>query len=134
LLAAKKQGIPIAEYTPLEVKMAITGYGKADKNQIQQMVKAILSLSEIPKPDDAPMPWRSPYAMGKQGERNNMKKLILASGSPFAREKVWPDFLKALGKEPKKIKFCRLRLHLMLPQTMFLREMMGNILKILVLV
>lgn len=53
LLAAKKQDIPIAEYTPLEVKMAITGYGKADKKQIQQMVKAILALKEIPKPDDA---------------------------------------------------------------------------------
>ena len=53
LLAAQKQKVPIAEYTPLEVKMAITGYGKADKRQIQQMVKAILSLKEIPKPDDA---------------------------------------------------------------------------------
>lgn len=53
LLAAKKQNVPIAEYTPLEVKMAITGYGKADKKQIQQMVKAILALKEIPKPDDA---------------------------------------------------------------------------------
>jgi crossover junction endodeoxyribonuclease RuvC len=53
LLAAKKQGKVIAEYTPLEVKMAITGYGQADKKQIQQMVKAILALKEIPKPDDA---------------------------------------------------------------------------------
>jgi crossover junction endodeoxyribonuclease RuvC len=53
LLAAKKQDKIIAEYTPLEVKMAITGYGKADKKQIQQMVKAILALKEIPKPDDA---------------------------------------------------------------------------------
>ena len=53
LLAAKKQAKPIAEYTPLEVKMAITGYGQADKKQIQQMVKAILALKEIPKPDDA---------------------------------------------------------------------------------
>ena len=53
LLAGKKQGIEIAEYTPLEVKMALTGYGKADKKQIQQMVKAVLALHEIPKPDDA---------------------------------------------------------------------------------
>ena len=53
LLAAQKQKVPIAEYTPLEVKMAITGYGKADKRQIQQMVKAILCLKEVPKPDDA---------------------------------------------------------------------------------
>lgn len=53
LLAGKKKGISVFEYTPLEVKMALTGYGRADKNQIQQMVKALLSLSEIPKPDDA---------------------------------------------------------------------------------
>jgi crossover junction endodeoxyribonuclease RuvC len=53
LLAGKKKGISIFEYTPLEVKMALTGYGRADKNQIQQMVKTLLSLPEIPKPDDA---------------------------------------------------------------------------------
>lgn len=53
LLAGKKKGLSVFEYTPLEVKMALTGYGRADKNQIQQMVKALLSLSEIPKPDDA---------------------------------------------------------------------------------
>lgn len=44
--------IPITEYTPLQVKMALTGYGRADKNQIQQMVKQILKLPEILKPDD----------------------------------------------------------------------------------
>ena len=53
LLAAAEAGIPIAEYTPLEVKMAVTGYGKADKKQVQQMVKILLSLDEVPKPDDA---------------------------------------------------------------------------------
>jgi crossover junction endodeoxyribonuclease RuvC len=53
LLAGKKKGLEIYEYTPLEVKMALTGYGRADKKQIQAMVKALLSLTEIPKPDDA---------------------------------------------------------------------------------
>lgn len=53
LLSAAEQGVPVAEYTPLEVKMAITGYGRADKKQIQQMVKTLLGLSFIPKPDDA---------------------------------------------------------------------------------
>jgi crossover junction endodeoxyribonuclease RuvC len=53
LLAGKKKGLPVFEYTPLEVKMALTGYGRADKNQIQQMVKTLISLGEIPKPDDA---------------------------------------------------------------------------------
>ena len=53
LLEAKKAGLSVFEYTPLEVKMALTGYGRADKNQIQHLVKALLSLKEIPKPDDA---------------------------------------------------------------------------------
>ncbi len=45
--------IPIFEYTPLQIKQAITGYGRADKKQIQQMVKMLLNLNAIPKPDDA---------------------------------------------------------------------------------
>ncbi len=53
LLAAQKAKVPIFEYTPLQVKMALTGYGRADKRQLQEMVKTLLSLSEIPKPDDA---------------------------------------------------------------------------------
>ena len=53
LLAAAELGITVAEYSPQEVKIAMTGYGKADKNQIQQMVKILLGLSFIPKPDDA---------------------------------------------------------------------------------
>lgn len=53
LLAARQAGLPIGEYTPLQVKQAITGYGKAEKSQIQAMVKNILGLEQIPKPDDA---------------------------------------------------------------------------------
>jgi len=41
------------EYTPMQVKLAVTGYGKADKNQVQTMIKLLLNLSEVPKPDDA---------------------------------------------------------------------------------
>lgn len=52
LLAAVQRGIPIFEYTPLQVKQALTGYGRADKNQIQHMVKSLLCLESIPKPDD----------------------------------------------------------------------------------
>lgn len=51
-LALTQHKIPIVEYTPLQVKMALTGYGRADKNQIQQMVKTILKLPEILSPDD----------------------------------------------------------------------------------
>ncbi len=53
VIAAVSRGIKLAEYTPLQVKQAVTGYGRADKNQIQQMVKMILHLNVIPKPDDA---------------------------------------------------------------------------------
>ena len=45
--------IPLYEYTPLQIKQAVTGYGRADKGQIQQMVKMLLNLEKIPKPDDA---------------------------------------------------------------------------------
>ena len=53
LLTAIKECGKIFEYTPLQIKQALTGYGRADKNQIQQMVKTMLSLKGIPRPDDA---------------------------------------------------------------------------------
>jgi crossover junction endodeoxyribonuclease RuvC len=52
LLAAAKSGKDVFEYTPLQVKQAVVGYGRAEKSQVQQMVKAILNLPAIPKPDD----------------------------------------------------------------------------------
>lgn len=53
MLAAYKSGAPVFEYTPLQVKQAITSYGRADKRQVQEMVKTLLGLREIPRPDDA---------------------------------------------------------------------------------
>ena len=53
LLAAHKAGVEVAEYTPLQVKQAITSYGRAQKRQVQEMVKTLLNLRDIPKPDDA---------------------------------------------------------------------------------
>ena len=53
LLAAKKNRLNIAEYTPIQVKLAVTGYGRAEKKQVQEMVKIILGLPKVPKPDDA---------------------------------------------------------------------------------
>lgn len=52
ILSAVESGVPIYEYTPLQVKQALTGYGRASKMQIQQMMKSMLGLSGIPKPDD----------------------------------------------------------------------------------
>ena len=53
LLTGAQAKLPIAEYTPLQVKQAVVGYGRAKKNQVQQMVKILLKLDEIPTPDDA---------------------------------------------------------------------------------
>ncbi len=52
LLALKKNGVPIHEYTPLQIKQALTGYGRAEKKQIMYMVKTLLGLDTEPKPDD----------------------------------------------------------------------------------
>lgn len=52
LLSAQKQNIPIFEYTPLQVKTAVTGYGKAKKPQVMEMTRRLLNLKEVPKPDD----------------------------------------------------------------------------------
>ena len=53
LLAAAQHGLPVYEYGPNEVKIAVTGYGRAPKAQVQRMVQAILGLTELPRPDDA---------------------------------------------------------------------------------
>ena len=53
LVTGKDAGLAISEFTPLEVKIATVGYGRAEKQQVQKMVKLILNLKEIPKPDDA---------------------------------------------------------------------------------
>ncbi len=52
VLACVNSGIEIAEYTPLQIKQALVGYGRAEKKQVQQMVKAVLGLDKVPKPDD----------------------------------------------------------------------------------
>jgi crossover junction endodeoxyribonuclease RuvC len=53
LLCGQQAGLTLFEYTPMQIKQAVTGYGKADKKQIQEMVRVLLNLKEIPKPDDA---------------------------------------------------------------------------------
>ena len=52
MLAGKKAGLIVAEYTPLQIKQTLTGYGRADKKQMQEMVRVHLNLTETPKPDD----------------------------------------------------------------------------------
>ena len=52
ILACVNSGLEVTEYTPLQIKQALAGYGRAEKKQVQQMVKAILHLEKVPKPDD----------------------------------------------------------------------------------
>ncbi len=52
VLACNQMNLDVYEYTPLQIKQAVTGYGRADKRQVQEMVKMLLNLKEIPKPDD----------------------------------------------------------------------------------
>lgn len=52
MLAGRKARLPISEYTPMQIKQTLTGYGKADKKQVQEMVRMHLGLKEVPKPDD----------------------------------------------------------------------------------
>ena len=53
LLAAAHSGLPVFEYTPLQVKQAVVGYGRASKKQVQEMVRVLLHLADVPRPDDA---------------------------------------------------------------------------------
>lgn len=53
LFTAEKMGVPVFEYKPLQVKLAVTGYGRADKSQVMEMTRRILKLASVPKPDDA---------------------------------------------------------------------------------
>lgn len=53
LLEAAKKGVPIYEFTPLQIKTSVCGYGRAEKMQVQKMVQYLLKLKELPKPDDA---------------------------------------------------------------------------------
>lgn len=53
ILTATKKKIPVVEFSPVEVKMAVSGYGRAEKKQIQKLIQSLLNLDELPKPDDA---------------------------------------------------------------------------------
>ena len=53
LLAAAQHGLPVFEHGPHEVKLAVTGYGRATKDQVQRMVQLLLAMAELPRPDDA---------------------------------------------------------------------------------
>ena len=77
LLTGAQAGLNVGEYTPLQIKQAVVGYGRASKNQVQQMVKALMGLEKIPKPDDAA----------------DALAVSICHGHSFAAQKRWGDQL-----------------------------------------
>ena len=84
LLAASLAGVPIFEYTPLQVKQALTGYGRAEKKQIRQMMKAMLGLESIPRPDDVADALAIAVCHGNSVRFNQsaLSKLMKSGGKP----------------------------------------------------
>ena len=76
IIAASNCGLRIYEYTPLEIKMSLTGYGRADKTQMQQMVKTVLGLEKVPKPDDTADALAAAICHGYSGEIKKMNFLM----------------------------------------------------------
>ncbi|MEF9921915.1 MAG: crossover junction endodeoxyribonuclease RuvC [Anaerovoracaceae bacterium] len=75
VLACANGGLKIGEYTPLQIKQALVGYGRADKKQIQAMVKAVLNLEEVPKPDDTADALAAAICHGHSANYNNRMNL-----------------------------------------------------------
>lgn len=77
ILACANSGLNIEEYTPLQIKQALTGYGRADKKQVQTMIKTILNLKEVPKPDDTADALAAAVCHGHSaGANNTIKKMM----------------------------------------------------------
>lgn len=77
VLACANSGLEIAEYTPLQIKQALVGYGRAEKQQVQLMVKTLLNLREVPKPDDTADALAAAVCHGHSaGSRNRLKRII----------------------------------------------------------
>ncbi len=71
IVAAARKGLDVYEYTPLQVKLAVTGYGRAEKKQVQSMVKVILKLKEVPQPDDVADAIAIAICHGHSGNKKN---------------------------------------------------------------
>ncbi len=81
ILAAANFGMEVWEYTPLQIKQALVGYGRAEKKQVQEMVKTILNLKEVPKPDDTADALAVAICHGHGGgSQNKLKQIIKSNG------------------------------------------------------
>ena len=75
LCACAEYGCPLYEYTPMQIKQAVAGYGKADKHQVQQMVKLMLNLDAVPRPDDAADAVAAALTHASTGARKEMFRM-----------------------------------------------------------
>lgn len=75
-LCARQHGIDIAEYTPLQVKQSVVGYGRAEKKQVQELTRQILNLREVPKPDDTADALALAICHGHSAHSSYAKKLL----------------------------------------------------------
>jgi len=80
VLACAKKGLNISEYTPLQIKQALVGYGRADKKQVQAMVKAILNLEAVPKPDDTADALAAAICHGHSAGNRGRRQLRIKEG------------------------------------------------------
>ena len=71
VLSGASAGLPVFEYTPMQVKLAVSGYGRADKGQVQQMVRVLLNLDQLPRPDDAADALAVAICHAHSGNRSN---------------------------------------------------------------
>ena len=76
VLACAHSNLKISEYTPLQIKQALVGYGRADKKQVQAMVKAILNLEQVPKPDDTADALAAAICHGHSSGNDRLQKLM----------------------------------------------------------
>lgn len=89
VLACAMHNLPIFEYTPMQVKLALTGYGLADKKQMQAMVKQILKLESIPKPDDAADALAIAICQAHTGvQKNNLLVSGYSKGRPVQKNNI----------------------------------------------
>ncbi len=98
LLAARKQSVPIYEYTPLQVKQSVTGYGRAEKKQIMEMTRIFLGLEQLPKPDDTAdalaMAICHAHAAGSMLGRMNLAAAAEAKPRPARRPRTAAERLQ----------------------------------------
>ncbi len=89
VLACANSGIDIYEYTPLQIKQALVGYGRAEKQQVQMMVKTVLNLDEVPKPDDTADAIAAAICHGQtSGGRNRLEEAAKKAGKTTGSQRI----------------------------------------------